>query len=111
MKLLDEEEKEALLAIAVATLIILVLLSPIVILAVLRQREIEYQSFIVRYGTVHWVDEDMQLLTEDGAWTLECDPPEYEEGTKVRILFDPRWTKDPSDDIVVDITEMEEMED
>ena len=100
-------DKEARLALAIVAIIIVVLLLPIILLAVLRQRSIEYQPFIARYGTVHWVDEDIQLLTEDGTWTLE-DPPEYENGTKVRILFDSKGTKKATDDVVIDLIEMEE---
>ena len=61
----------------------------------------------MRYGTVNWNYEKMELLTEDGTWTLE-DPPEYENGTKVRILFDSKGTKKVTDDVVIDLIEMEE---
>lgn len=65
------------------------------------------QPYIVRYGTVNWNQEKMELLTEDGVWTLE-DPPEYENNTKVRILFDSKGTKKATDDVVIDLIEMEE---
>ena len=65
------------------------------------------QPYIVRYGTVNWNQEKMELLTEDGVWTLE-DPPEYENDTKVRILFDSKGTKKATDDVVIDLIEMEE---
>lgn len=65
------------------------------------------QPYIVRYGTVNWNHEKMELLTEDGTWTLE-DPPEYENDTKVRILFDSKGTKKATDDVVVDLIEMED---
>lgn len=65
------------------------------------------QPYIVRYGTVNWNYEKMELLTEDGVWTLE-DPPEYENDTKVRILFDSKGTKKATDDVVIDLIEMEE---
>lgn len=65
------------------------------------------QPYIVRYGTVNWNYEKMELLTEDGTWTLE-DPPEYENGTKVRILFDSKGTKKTTDDVVIDLIEMED---
>ena len=65
------------------------------------------QPYIVRYGTVNWNYEKMELLTEDGVWTLE-DPPEYENDTKVRILFDSNGTKKATDDVVIDLIEMEE---
>lgn len=65
------------------------------------------QPYIVRYGTVNWNQEKMELLTEDGTWFLE-DPPEYENDTKVRILFDSKGTKKATDDVVIDLIEMEE---
>lgn len=65
------------------------------------------QPYVVRYGTVNWNQEKMELLTEDGVWTLE-DPPEYENDTKVRILFDSKGTKKATDDVVIDLIEMEE---
>ena len=65
------------------------------------------QPYIVRYGTINWNYEKMELLTEDGTWTLE-DPPEYENDTKVRILFDSKGSKKATDDVVIDLIEMEE---
>ena len=84
--------------------IVLFIILPIGLIYVSDRRE---QPYIVRYGTVNWNHEKMELLIEDGVWILE-DPPEYENGTKVRILFDSKGTKRAMDDVVIDLIEMEE---
>ena len=63
------------------------------------------RQYIVRYGTTEYVGDHMDLKTTDGIWSIE-DPPEFEDGTAVRILFDSNNTKNPDDDKVIDVTEI-----
>ena len=67
-------------------------------------QKMEHQ-YIVRYGTTEYVEDHMDLKTTDGIWSIE-DPPEFEDGTTVRILFDSHNTKKPNDDTVIDVTEI-----
>lgn len=61
------------------------------------------QKYIVRYGITE--DGGETILTEDGnEWEL-IDAPEYENGTRVRVLFDSKETMEVDDDEIIDITE------
>ena len=61
------------------------------------------QKYIVRYGITE--DGGETILTEDGnGWKL-IDPPEYEDGTEVRVLFDSKETMEVEDDEIIDMTE------
>lgn len=61
------------------------------------------QKYVVRYGITK--DGGETILTEDGnGWKL-IDPPEYEDGTEVRVLFDSKETMEVYDDEIIDITE------
>lgn len=65
------------------------------------------QEYIVRYGTVDGYDAtngDMLIATNDGnLWAL-ADSPCYENGTKVRVLFNSNGTEIITDDVIIDIT-------
>ena len=64
---------------------------------------VEIQEYIIRYGTAHCYGAVIE--TEDGnIWTLE-DAPEFEEGSKVRVLFNSCGTETVEDDIIIDVTE------
>ena len=65
----------------------------------------EQQKYIVRFGVSY--DFGTVIVTEDGnEWTIQ-DPPELAYGQKVRVLFDTKETITETDDIIIDIIEVE----
>lgn len=65
------------------------------------------QHYVVRNCVFQWPEDSeyAELIDEEGnVWEIS-DPPEYEEGTEIRVLFNSKGTKIIEDDVIVDLTE------
>jgi hypothetical protein len=58
------------------------------------------QQYIIRYGNIN----GDEIITEDGNLWLLIDPPVYNKGAEVRVLFDSKGTVEVEDDVIIDIT-------
>lgn len=66
------------------------------------------QQYIVRNCIFVWPEQTdyAQLIDEHGnIWEI-VDPPEYTNGTVLRVLFDSQQTSDATDDVVIDLSEV-----
>ena len=66
------------------------------------------QQYVVRYCMFNWPEQTdyAQLIDEHGnIWEI-VDPPEYTNGTVLRVLFDSQQTSDATDDVVIDLSEV-----
>ena len=66
------------------------------------------QQYIVQNCIFVWPEQTdyAQLIDEHGnVWEI-VDPPEYANGTVLRVLFDSRQTAEAADDVVIDLGEV-----
>ena len=66
------------------------------------------QKYIVRNCIFVWTEQTdyAQLIDEHGnIWEI-VDPPEYANGTVLRVLFDSQQTAEVTDDAVIDLSEV-----
>ena len=68
-----------------------------------RAMETQKESYEVRYGTMN--HSSSTIMTEDGNIWILRDSAGFEDGTKVRVLFNTCQTETLEDDIIIDITE------
>ncbi len=61
------------------------------------------QDYIVRYGRAWNWGNQVQMNDDNSIWNV-IDPPEFAEGTDVRVLVSTNGTATDEDDTIIDIT-------
>lgn len=79
-------------------------LSMTIVLSAKADAQTTDQEFIIRYGRA-WNWGNQVQLDDDRSIVDVIDPPEFAEGTNVRVLFKTNGTLNYDDDEIVDVTE------